>query len=334
MFDLLGLPRLHFATASGGRSPPANHTDFKARGRSAPEIAPFRGPRGGSTLDGVTEIELAVGFLGCLAVGCVAAMMGLGGGVFLVPFFALGLGFPMREAAATGLVCALATSAAGSVALDKARLADLGRVARLEVPAALGALVGSALLAGLLPDRAVQGAFAAVMLFSAWRMLKRARQTERESAPPGQPEVGPAEGRRELGGIVGFFSAGAISGTLGIGCGPIKVPVQTELMGVPLRVALANANVMVGITAATGAAVYYARGDLPAAFVGPCALGTALGAYAGGLLAPRVRAQRLALAFSAILVAVGLRMGWGAVAAPPPEPAAPAAKLSQRTAPE
>ena len=53
-----------------------------------------------------------------------------------------------------------------------------------------------------------------------------------------------------------------VSGLLGVGGGFIKVPVMYAVMGVPLGVATATSNFMVGITAAASVFVYYGRGDL------------------------------------------------------------------------
>lgn len=259
----------------------------------------------------MTPLELLVAFAGCILIGGVSALMGLGGGIFLVPLLTLHPDVGMRAAAGIALICTLATSAAGSVALDKAKLANLAAVAHLELAAALGAIVGAAYLAAVLPPRVVAGVFAAVVGYAAWRMLGRARAPTQDIEPTPEKPLKPV--RYPLG-MLGCGLAGTASGLLGIGGGPIKVPVQTEVMGFPLRIALANSNIMVGITAGVGAAIYYAQGWIPAGLLGPCALGIVLGAYGGGRLAPYVRANRLAYGFAGVLILVTLRMAWKALA--------------------
>ncbi len=247
-------------------------------------------------------------FLACLLIGVLAALMGLGGGLFVVPLLTLVTELSMEQAAGVSLICTLAASAGGSVALDKARLADLALVAELELAATAGAILGAYVLVQVVPERGAAGAFALIVAYAAWRMLGR-----RVTPPaPAAGEPCPPKGQRL--GLIGFVLAGATSGLLGIGGGPVKVPVQTEVMHLPLRVALANSNIMVGITAGTGAAIYYARGEIPAALVGPCVLGIAVGAYLGGLLAPRVRARSLRYLFVVILTLVCVRMAWKAIA--------------------
>ena len=101
------------------------------------------------------------------------------------------------------------------------------------------------------------------------RRSRRRRGRTRPTPGPGTagdvPTVGPETVRtglsvRNLGrGVVGATGAGVTSALLGIGGGIIKVPLMHLAMGVPLRVATATSNLMIGITAAAGAV------DLPAA---------------------------------------------------------------------
>jgi hypothetical protein len=248
-------------------------------------------------------------FVACGVIGGASALLGLGGGMFVVPMLLLVVGLDPGPAAAVGLTCALCTSASGSVALDKARLADLRVVAILELPAAAGAFLGSRVLADVLPAGVIMLIFSALIVYAAWRMFQKARSTEHGDAGQAVPAY-------EVQGYpMGLFAsglAGVASGLLGIGGGPVKVPVQTEIMKLPMRVTLANSNLMVGITAGVGAASYYAKGDLPVAVAGPCALGIALGAYVGGRVAPKVSSRPLIFAFSGILLFMAVSILWKA----------------------
>lgn len=267
--------------------------------------------------------ELLLAFLACLGVGVVSAIMGLGGGLFLVPLLTLIPSVSLDAARGTSLICTLATSAAGSVALDKARLAKFDLVLGFECTAGIGALVGVWFLRPHLPKQVVYGAFALLVIVAALRMARSALKPPSKLSDPESPT---AENSEEdpsatpapeteypvrLGwGALGFVFSGIASGVLGIGGSPIKVPVQTEICRVPLRVALANSNLMVGITAGVGAALYFGEGQIALALVAPCALGISLGAYLGGLLAPKLPVHRLRWAFTLILAVVAARMLW------------------------
>ena len=290
----------------------------------------------------MSSLELLFAFLASLSVGVVAAIMGLGGGLFLVPLLTLVPAITLDAARGTSLICTLATSAAGSVALDRTRLAQFEAVLLLEFAAAGGAALGAGLLLPYLAPGLIYGGFALLVGLATYRMARGGRASEEapaspaveaippavtppevippdalphEALPEGAPEA-PAPGEEGpqnlLWGSLGFVVAGIASGVLGIGGSPIKVPVQTEICKIPLRTALANSNVMVGITAGVGAAVYFGAGSLALALVAPCALGISLGAYLGGRIAPRLPVHRLRGAFTLILALVAGRMLWKA----------------------
>jgi uncharacterized membrane protein YfcA len=94
---------------------------------------------------------------------------------------------------------------------------------------------------------------------------------------------------RHLGrGIVGAAGAGVVSALLGIGGGIVKVPLMHLAMGVPLRVATATSNLMIGITAAASTVIYVIHGGIDPYVAGPTAIGVFLGASAGSRLSHRV----------------------------------------------
>ena len=82
-------------------------------------------------------------------------------------------------------------------------------------------------------------------------------------------------------GFVLSFVAGNVSGLLGVGGGAFKVPIMNVLMDVPLKVTIATSNLMIGVTAATGAAIFYGRGYLDPRYAVPAALGILVGARFG-----------------------------------------------------
>ena len=66
---------------------------------------------------------------------------------------------------------------------------------------------------------------------------------------------------------------GTIRIWLGVGGGPIKVPVMYLILGVPFKVATATSNFMIGVTAAASAFIYFSRGDVPLLIAAPTAIG-------------------------------------------------------------
>lgn len=249
--------------------------------------------------------------LGCLLAGALGAVLGLGGGIFIVPLLTLWLGVPIHQAAGTSLVCVLATSAAGSVALDRTRLADGRLVALLGVATVVGGAASGALAPRVEP-RVVQALFGAATAWAAYRLLGRLRAPAPppagDGAPP--PSAGPV---RYPAGVAACVGAGVASGLLGIGGAPVQVPVMTEVMRVPPPVAFATSNVIVGITAAASTAAYYGNGLIRVDLAAPCALASALGAFVGGRVAPRLPVRPLVTVFVVVLAYLTARMLWSAV---------------------
>jgi uncharacterized membrane protein YfcA len=248
---------------------------------------------------------LALLVTGLLA-GILGALLGLGGGIFLVPALTLLFHLPMRAAVGTSLVGVIATSAGVAAVAPRGRGANVSLALRLEVATAAGAL-GGGLLAGLVSASALSVLFALVVFGTAGYLLYKARSRQRDAVPE-------RLFRREYHlrnwpvGLAVSSLAGMASGLLGVGGGFIKVPVMYAVMGAPLGVATATSNFMVGITAAASVFIYLQRGDIHPLMVVPTALGVFGGAMVGVYILPRVRAAWIRLALIGLLVVMGVQM--------------------------
>lgn len=267
---------------------------------------------------------MVVGLLmlsGGAAAGLFGSLLGLGGGILIVPLLTLGFGRPLREAVAVSLVCVIATSSAAAGTYLRSRLANLRLGMVLTLFTAGGALIGG-LVAFLLPERVLAGLFAALLAYVAVTMIRR-----REPGPAAEGVVPPppsssvvdratraldAPGytlRRLAPASVASVGAGAISALLGIGGGAINVPTMHLLMGVPLRVAAATSNVMIGVTAVASAIVYLARGAIDPYIAGPTVVGVFVGATVGVRVAARVDVRLLRWLFVIVLAWTAFQMG-------------------------
>jgi len=93
---------------------------------------------------------------------------------------------------------------------------------------------------------------------------------------------------------------------LGIGGGPVQVPLMYLGMGVPLKIAAATSNFIMGVTAAAGALLYYGRGDVVVAVTAPLVLGVFAGAQLGSRLARRVPSRVVQALLILILLGLAL----------------------------
>lgn len=259
---------------------------------------------------------------GGVATGLFGSLLGLGGGVLIVPLLTLGMGLPLLTAVGVSLICVIVTSGAAAGVYLERRVANLRLGMSLELFTAIGALGGS-LIAFAIPERALELAFAALLGYTAVSMVRRRDGPSEAVAVAADDPVGPTTpGRafadrlsgpgyrvRRLGvGVVGSVGAGVASALLGIGGGLIKVPLMHVVMGVPLRVATATSNLMIGITASASAIVYLLRGGIHAFVAAPTAIGVFIGASIGSRIAPRIDLRILRGLFVAILLYTAWQM--------------------------
>lgn len=218
-----------------------------------------------------------IGFL----VGGLGALTGIGGGVILAPVVAIYYGLPMHQAIGISLVSVIATSTATSALYVEQHVTDIRLGMTLELATTLGAFI-AALMAHHIDRRTLAFMFACFLAYSSFSMVGKAWKTRgREEEDP----ITEYTGHNYPLGLAASLLAGGFSGLLGIGGGPIKVPVMHHFMKVPLRVATATSNFMIGVTAATSAFVYWGRGDINTTVAAPLVAGV----FAGSLLAARVK---------------------------------------------
>jgi uncharacterized membrane protein YfcA len=282
--------------------------------------------------------ELVVVLAGA-ATGVLGAILGTGGGVFLIPILVLGLGVPMHQAVATSLLSVVATSSAVASTNVERGLANMRLGMALEIATALGAIAGG-LTAGRLSPRVLMSIFAVALLptaFLMWRgrtghLAQRGKEegdlSTRTTAATGrrvalEEPVGAlggryrdeAEGRtvsyrveRLWAGMLVALVAGNLSGLLGIGGGVFKVPALHLLCDVPMKAAAATSNFMIGVTAAASAFLYYGRGEVQPVLTATAVLGVLAGSALGSILNRRVRGEAVRRLFAVLLVAVAGQM--------------------------
>jgi len=237
--------------------------------------------------------------------GLLGALTGIGGGVLLTPILALHFGIPIRQAIGTSLVAVITTSAASSSVHLQRHTTDIRLGMTLELATSLGAAV-MAYLVGYFNRSVLEGLFAAFLLYSSITILRSGGKLKSDedaaALKNGNGELPPYEPQRYPLGLGASLVAGALSGLLGIGGGPIKVPVMFLFMNVPLMVATATSNFMIGVTAGASAIVYYRRGDIQPDIAAPLAVGVFLGSLLGARLAPRVHTRIVVYLLVAVML--------------------------------
>lgn len=273
-------------------------------------------------MPGVDVFVLAL-FAGAIAAGMLGALVGLGGGILLVPLLTVGFGLPIRLAIGASIVSVIATSSGAAAAYVRDRFTNIRVAMVLEVATSLGAVSGAA-LSPRLPAQWLFILFGLILLASIVPMLSRLGKTIPEGvvndALAERLRLAGAYPSRSRGGIVAYqvtgvplgfglmVVAGIVSGLLGIGSGTLKVLAMDTAMRLPIKVSSATSNFMIGVTAAASAGIYFWRGDIVPVVAAPVALGVLLGATLGARLLKRVEGRVVRLVFLVTLAAVALEM--------------------------
>ena len=256
--------------------------------------------------------------------GLFGSLLGLGGGIIVIPVLTIFLGVDIRLAIGASVVSVIATSSGAAAAYVRDHLSNIRVGMFLELATTTGALTG-AYLAGVLEGRWLYLIFGVVLGYSALAMFRK-RHDESAGVQPdpitkrlrlassfydkaiNQEVVYEVTGART--GLALMYVAGAVSGLLGIGSGALKVPAMDLAMRLPIKVSTATSNFMIGVTAAASASVYFARGQINPLLAGPVAVGVLLGASAGTRLLGQLRSAFIRKAFFVVLIVITLEMLW------------------------
>ena len=274
-------------------------------------------------------VSLVVG----LAVGVLAGLLGIGGGMLLVPAFKLGYAMDSLMCTATSLFTIIPTSVSGAIShiRNKTCLPKLG------VAAGLGGACLSPLgvwLATLSPDWAVMGAAALIIAYSSVTMFRKALKApkvprgagagaadaaakeaaahaaakeaaaeDRAAAIERAHAEAPAIGWREaaIGAAIGLF-AGLASGYVGVGGGFIMVPLMLSLVGISMKQASGTSLIAVMLLAIPGTIEQGLLGNIDYMAGIAVAVGSIPGAVIGARLVRLVPERTLRFIFGGFLI--------------------------------
>ncbi|HEX3589312.1 MAG TPA: sulfite exporter TauE/SafE family protein [Pseudonocardiaceae bacterium] len=252
-------------------------------------------------------------FAAAIAANALGSALGMAGGIFIVPVLTAVAHTALPVAIAVSLVSVVACSCASAPRFLNAGITDLRLAVVLEVATASGAFAG-VLVIGHSPTALLLGLFTAVLAVSSVQILNGRRRDTETPAPSGDwdrrlrlgdgPDGTPVAYRvhRVPLGMALMFGAGLLSTLLGIGSGVLKIPAMDTALRLPLKVSSATANLMIGVTAAGGAAAYLLRGEVDPGLAAPIVLGSVAGSLLGAPALTRVPNGWLRVIFATVLI--------------------------------
>ncbi|MFN0205582.1 MAG: sulfite exporter TauE/SafE family protein [Planctomycetota bacterium] len=255
------------------------------------------------------------------AAGAVGSMLGVGGGMIIIPVLTSFFPFEFEQARATSLFAVIATSCGVAVATGKERFGNLRLSVILAVPTALAAFL-NALLAYRTQASVLYLLFSGVLIVAALLMWRREppenNYHESDGASPNSLDgiyYDPKLGRevmykiRRVPSLFGVSAvAGGVSGLLGVGGGVFQVPAMSLLGEIPMRAATATSNFLLGVTAAASLPIYMSRGHVRPLESTAVVIGVFGGAFAGAAFAKKLHGTALRRLFTIILVILAIQM--------------------------
>lgn len=269
-------------------------------------------------------------FAASFALGIVAVIAGVGGGVLYVPIVGGFFPFHLDFVRGAGVLLALAAALAAGPRLLRDGLASL----RLAVPLSLAGSIASILGARasfVLPTHALETALGVLILLITALMLRAPVADAQAGRPhdalaaalglhgaftdPASGERSTWRARHTAAGIAAFAVIGFLGGLFGLGAGWANVPALNLLMGVPLKLAAGTSGLVITTVNAPAAWIYFNQGAMLPIIVAPSLLGVMLGARVGVTLFRRLAAAQIRGFVIALLLFAGLRallkgLGW------------------------
>jgi uncharacterized protein len=262
-------------------------------------------------------------FVAAIMAGLIGSLVGLGGGVLIVPLLTIAFGLDIRLAIGASIVSVIATSSGAAAAYVRDHLTNVRVGMMLELATSVGAVTG-ALVAAYLNARVLFFLFGIILILSILPTIKKlgenvstgvindgiASRLKLASTYPDRSS-GTMVAYSVTNVPVGFgmmYIAGVVSGLLGIGSGALKVLAMDTAMHLPMKVSSATSNFMIGVTAAASAGIYFWRGDVIPIIAAPVALGVLIGAMVGAKMLVRFRNQTVRKLFLPVLAAVAIEM--------------------------
>ena len=249
-----------------------------------------------------------------VGIGLVMGLTGAGGGILAVPALVASMGWSMQQAAPVAMVAVGCSAVLGALEAFQRHLVRYRAAVLMALAGAPCTALGN-MLARELSQRLLMFLFAAVLLWVAYRLLRRHdRASDHDSMQTGKAgQLNPETGRFHwnaptimLVGVIGAIT-GIVSGLLGVGGGFVIVPMLRRYTNVSMHGIVATSLLVIALVsgASVGAAIW--RGVvLPYDFCFYFALSGAVGMLLGRVFSRRLLEHRVQQGFAVVLTFVAL----------------------------
>ena len=240
---------------------------------------------------------LAVGAL----VGCLGSMLGIGGGVVIVPLLTFLFGFEPSAAIGTSMFVVLLNALSGSLGYLRQKKVCLDAAWKFALATVPGAFLGS-YASEYLKGRSFYLVFGIFFFLFAIHMFKKASKKASQDTNEQVPDHYNWQFGVGCSIVVGF-----IASILGIGGGVIHVPMMTYVLHFPVKVAIATSTAILCISAIAGVISHASLGHVVWLTAIGLGVGASLGAQLGVRLAVRMNSALLMKGTSCLVMLTALK---------------------------
>jgi uncharacterized membrane protein YfcA len=238
-------------------------------------------------------ILFLVGFVG----GFLGSMLGLGGGIIVVPALSL-LGFNIKMAVAISIFSTIAVWSSASEKYIRSNLVDFKIAVFLGSATTLGAILGSRSLV-YLPEKVI------VLIFVPIALLVIYSNSVGYKSGPSKSVI---TFRRLLFSYIFMVLSGFVSAIMGIGAGIFKVFAMDRILNMPYKVSTATSAFLIGITTSSSALYYLKSLSFDPSYASFVSFGSLIGGFLGSrvmILLPE-RVLRFIFSFVVSLLVISL----------------------------
>lgn len=233
-----------------------------------------------------------------LLAGFFGSLVGIGGGVIIVPILTLIFNIPIKSAIAISLISVCATSIGGASRYLVTGKTDFRMALLLETTTVAGAICGG-MVALLVKQSVVAVMFSILLFYTAITMMLKGESPNNSDIEYKHSEP---VGIIKLVVLALSFVGGVISSLLGVGGGIVKVPIMNLILKLPIKISAATSTYMIGITTAAGSLVYIIKGTVDYQVAAPLILGTFFGSSIGAKLSASIHSTIIKYIFIAVIL--------------------------------
>jgi len=243
-------------------------------------------------------------FFAAIGIGGFSSLLGVGGGIFMVPLLTLAGYVPtIQQAAGTSIAGVVFTSISSTIAYVLRRAIDF-RIGLILMPTTIiGAWCG-ARLTDVINAHWLSIGFGILLLYPVAMMIQGKQPKEIGLSLHGQ-----RKGIKlyVVGGLIGLI-AGTASGMFGIGGGTVMVPALAVFLGLDIVTAAATSLFVMVPSAMMGTYQHWVQGNVHPELALPLILGLIIGAQIGPRIGPHIPKRRLRQLFGVVLLYAAINM--------------------------